>query len=66
VRLWQGRTYVRLGVVIATPAQPIFFKNNNNNFINNFKLFYIHIYTNINVNISLDDIDKIGIKINKL
>jgi hypothetical protein len=46
---------VRHGVAIATPAQSIlFFKKIKNNFINNFKLFCIHIHTNININISLE------------
>jgi hypothetical protein len=41
------------GADLATPAQSVFFLKKKNNFINNFKLFCIHSYTNINVNIRL-------------
>jgi hypothetical protein len=44
---------MKLGVAIATPAQPNLFKKKII-FINNFKLFCIHIHTNININISLE------------
>jgi hypothetical protein len=48
-----------------TSPHHIFSKINNNNFINYFKLFYIHISTNINVNIRLkitiDDYKSLGI-----
>jgi hypothetical protein len=65
----KGRTSVRLGMAIATPVQPEFFKKKIIVIIiiiviNNFKSFYIHIYKKININNSLkfiiDDYKSLG------